>query len=103
MRMATTLHCSMGEEMCSSMEGSRSERNISSSSSANPSNESKQTTNKVRIQTKVGEVQVASSTTKKMPKLIQSKRMFIKSQEQVGSPHKPCHCFSKWISKIGVT
>jgi hypothetical protein len=93
----------MAKETCSSMEGSRSERNMFSSNSANPSNESKQTSNKVHIQIKVGEAQVASSTTKKMPKLIQSKRMFIKSQEQVGSPHKPCHCFSKWISKIGVT
>jgi hypothetical protein len=101
LRIATTPRCSMAEEMCSLMEGSRSKRDTSSSSSNNPSSESnnpssesKRTNNKVRIQTKVGDAQVASSTAKKMPKLIQSKRMPIKSPEQVGSSHKPCHCVS---------
>jgi hypothetical protein len=84
----------MAKEMCLSMEGSRSERNMFISSSANPSSESKQTSNKVHIQTKVGDVQVASSKAKKMAKLIQSKQMFIKSPKQVGSPQKPCHYVS---------
>jgi hypothetical protein len=63
------------------MEGSKSKCDTSNSSLANPNNESKQTSNKVRIQTKVGDVQVALSTIKKMPKLIQSKRTLIKSPE----------------------
>ncbi len=92
--IATTPRYSMAEETCSLMEGSKSERDTSSSSSDNPSSESNRTNNKVRIQTLVGDAQVASSTTKKMPKLIQSKRTPIKSPEQVGSPHKPCHCVS---------
>ncbi len=75
LRIATTPHRSMAEETCSLMEGSRSERDTSSSSSDNPSNESKRTNNKVRIQTKVGDAQVALSTAKKMPKLIQSKQI----------------------------
>jgi hypothetical protein len=101
LRIATTSRCSMAEETCSLMEGSKSEHDTSSNSSDNPSSESnnpssesKRTNNKVRIQTKVGDAQVASSTAKKMPKFIQSKRMPIKSPEQVGSPHKPCHCVS---------
>jgi hypothetical protein len=48
----------------------------------------------VRIQTKVGDAQATSSTTKKMPKLIPSKWMPVKSPEKVGSPHKPHHCVS---------
>ncbi len=103
LRIATTLRRSMAEETCSLMEGSRSERDTSSSNSDNPSNESKQTNNKLRIQTKVGDAQVASSTTKKMPKLIQSKRTPIKSLEQVGSHINHVIVFPKWISKIGVT
>jgi hypothetical protein len=101
LRIATTPRHSMAEETCSLMEGSKSERDTSSSSSDNPSSESnnprkesKQTNNKVRIQTKVGDAQAASSTTKKMPKLTPSKRMPIKSTEQVRSPHKPRHCVS---------
>jgi len=94
LRIATTPRRSMAEETCSLMEGSKSERDTSSSSSDNPSNESKRTNNKVRIQTKVGDAQVALSITKKMPKLIQSKRIPITSPEQVGSPHKPCHYVS---------
>ncbi len=94
LRIATTPRRSMAEETCSLMEGCRSERDTSSSGLNNPSSESNRTNNKVRIQTLVGDVQVASSTAKKMPKLIQSKRMPIKSPEQVGSPHKPCHCVS---------
>jgi hypothetical protein len=101
LHIATTPRRSMVEETCSLMEGSRSKRDTSNSSSDNPSSESnnpsresKRTNNKVRIQTKVGDAQVASSTTKKMPKLIPSKRMLIKSPEQVGSPHKPRHCVS---------
>ncbi len=94
LRIATTPRRSMAKETCLLMEGSRSERDTSSSSSDNPSSESKRTNNKVRIQTKVGDAQVALSTTKKMPKLIQSKRTPIKSLKQVGSPHKPCHCVS---------
>jgi hypothetical protein len=81
MRIATTPRHSMAEETCSSMEGSRSEHDTSNSSSANLSSESKRISNKVHIQTKVGDAQVASSTIKKMPKLIQSKRTFIKSLE----------------------
>ncbi len=94
LRIATTPRRSMAEETCSLMEGSKSERDTSSSSSDNSSNESKRTNNKVRIQTKVGDAQVALSITKKMPKLIQSKRIPITSPEQVGSPHKPCHYVS---------
>jgi hypothetical protein len=94
LRITITPHRSMAEETCSLMEGSRSKHDTSSSSSDNPSSESKRTNNKVHIQTKVGDAQVASSTSKKMPKLIQSKRTPIKSLEQVGSPHKPCHCVS---------
>jgi hypothetical protein len=94
LHITTAPRRSMAEETCSLMEGSRSERDTSSSSSDNPSSESNQTNNKVRIQTLVGNAQVASSTTKKMPKLIQSKWTPIKSPEQVGSPHKPCHCVS---------
>ncbi len=108
LRIATTPCRSMAEETCSLMEGSRSERDTSSNSSDNPSSESnnpssesnnpssesKRTNNKVCIQIKVGDAQVALSTAKKMPKLIQSKRIPIKSPEQVGSPHKPCHCVS---------
>ncbi len=94
LRIATTPRRSMAEETCSLMEGSRSERDTSSSSSNNPSSESKRTNNKVHIQTKVGDAQVALSTSKKMPKLIQSKRIPITSPEQVRSPHKPCHCVS---------
>ncbi len=94
LRIVTTPRRSMAEETCSLMEGSRSERDTSNSNSDNPSSESKRMNNKVRIQTKVGDAQVASSIVKKMPKLIQSKRTPIKSLEQVGSPHKPCHCVS---------
>jgi len=94
LRIATTPRRSMAEETCSLMEGSKSERDTSSNSSDNPSSESNRTNNKVRIQTLVGDAQVASLTAKKMPKLIQSKRTPIKSPEQVGSPHKPCHCVS---------
>jgi len=81
LRIVTTSRRSMVEETCSLMEGSRSERDTSSSSSDNPSSESNRTNNKVRIQTLVGDAQVASSTTKKMPKLIQSKQTPIKSPE----------------------
>jgi hypothetical protein len=94
LRIVTTPCCNMAEETCSLMEGSKSERDTSSSSSDNPRSESNRTNNKVRIQTLVGDAQVASSTAKKMPKLIQSKWTPIKSPEQVGSPHKPCHCVS---------
>ncbi len=76
LRITTTPRRSMAEETCSLMEGSRRERDTSSSSSdnpssesSNPSRESKRTNNKVRIQTKVGDAQAASSTTKKMLKL----------------------------------
>jgi hypothetical protein len=80
LHIVTTPRRSMAEETCSLMEGSKSERDTSSSSSDNPSSESnnpskesKRTNNKVRIQTKVGDAQATSSTTKKMPKLIPSK------------------------------
>jgi hypothetical protein len=101
LRITTTSRHSMAEETCSLMEGSRSKCDTSnsnsdnpSSESNNPSRESKRTNNKVRIQTKVGDAQVTSSTVKKMPKLTPSKWMPIKSAEQVGSPHKPRHCVS---------
>ncbi len=94
LHIATISRHSMAEKMCLLMEGSRSERDTSNSSSNNPSSESNRTNNKVHIQTLVGDAQVASSIAKKMPKLIQSKRMPIKSPEHVGSPHKPCHCVS---------
>ncbi len=94
LRIATTPHHSMVEETCSSMEGSRSECDMSSNSSTNPSSESKRPSDKVCIQTKASNVQVALSTTKKMPKLIESKWTLIKSLKQVGSPQKPCHCVS---------
>jgi len=79
--IAITPRRSMVEETCSLMEGSRNECDTSSSNSDNPSSESNRTNNKVRIQTLVGDAQVASLTAKKMPKLIQSKRMPIKSPE----------------------
>ncbi len=101
LRIATTSRSSMVEETCSLLERSGSERDTSSSSSDNPSSESnnpspksKRTNNQVRTQTKVRDVQVASSTAKKNPKLTPSKRMPTKSPEQVGSPHKPRHCVS---------
>jgi len=81
LHIATTPHRSMVEETCSLMEGSRSKRDTSSSSSDNPSSESNRTNNKVRIQTLVGDAQVASSIAKKMPKLIQSKQILVKSPE----------------------
>jgi hypothetical protein len=61
------------------MEGSKSERDTSNSNSDNPSSESNRTNNKVHIQTLVGDAQVALSTAKKMPKLIQSKQTPFKS------------------------
>jgi len=51
LRIATTPRYSVAKETCSSMEGSRSERDTSNSSSANPSSEFKKTRNDVRIQT----------------------------------------------------
>jgi len=102
MHIATTPRRSMAEATCSLMEGSRGKRDTSNSSSDNPSSESNRTNNKVRIQTLVGDAQVASSTAKKMPKLIQSKRTPIKSPEQLDPHINHVIVFPKWISKIGV-
>jgi hypothetical protein len=101
LRIATTPRRSMAEETCSLIEGSRSERDTSNSSSNNLSNESKRT--RCVYKQKLAMLKLHRHQQRRCPSWFKVNGRLLSHQNKLDPHINHVIMFPKWISKIGVT